>query len=102
MDEKKEGKKNRVGSIAAMRPRDAAKCPELVNPSKVFSLDDPDLEVFNSLPDWVKEKIQSNLEYAGSPLEALLGAKKQKEPKREQEEPAFDPDDQGEEEDAPY
>lgn len=64
-----------IASIAAMRPRDAAKCPELVNPVKVFSLDDPDLEVFNKLPNWIQDKIKSNLNYKGSKLEKLLGGK---------------------------
>ena len=47
--------------------------PELKNQPKLFLLDSPDLEVFGSLPDWVKEKIKSNLEYNGSALEKLLG-----------------------------
>ena len=51
-----------VDSVAPMRARDAAKLPELVNPSRVFDLDNPDMEVFKSFPDWIKEKITSNLE----------------------------------------
>lgn len=62
-----------VGNVAPMRPRDAAKCPDLVNEPRFFDLDDPNLEVFNNLPKWIKEKIQSNLNYKGSKLEALLG-----------------------------
>jgi hypothetical protein len=61
-----------VATISAMRPRDAQQCPELVNPTKVFDLDTPDLEVFNSFPKWIQEEIQGNLNYAGSPLEQLL------------------------------
>ena len=64
-----------VANIAAMRPKDAAKCPPLKNPVKVFDLDAPDVEVFNSFPDWVKEKIQKNLNYNGSALEAALAGK---------------------------
>lgn len=56
----------------AMRPRDAAKCPELVNPTKVFDLDNPDLEVFNALPEWLREKIKSNLNYQHSKLQNAL------------------------------
>lgn len=63
---------NNVGSLSAMRAKDVANAPELVNPVAIFVLDDPDLEVFNKLPQFVREKITSNLDYEGSALEALL------------------------------
>lgn len=107
-----------VASVSSMRPRDAAKCPELQNPARFFDLDDPDLEVFNSFPQWIKEKITTNLEFKGSKLDALLGGKpaakeeeaeEEEAPKKtrgrkaakpvEEEEPPFDADD---EEDNPY
>ena len=62
-----------VSAIAPMRPRDAERTPELVNPSKVFVLDEPDLEVFNSLPEWLRDKIKENLNYEGSALQKLVG-----------------------------
>lgn len=62
-----------VSAIAPMRPRDAERTPELVNPSKVFVLDDPNLEVFNSLPEWLRDKIKENLNYEGSALQKLVG-----------------------------
>lgn len=65
-----------VGSVSTMRPRDAQQCPDLVNPAKVFDLDAPDVDVFTSLPAWIQEKIKGNLNYAGSPLEALLAPDK--------------------------
>lgn len=72
-----------VDSVAPMRARDAAKLPELVNPSRVFDLDNPDMEVFNSFPDWIKEKITSNLTFSGSLLEGLLkGAPAKDQPQR--------------------
>lgn len=46
--------------------------PALVNEARVFHVDDPDLEVYNSLPDWLKEKISGNLRFKGSKLDALL------------------------------
>lgn len=61
-----------VANIATMRPRDAANCPPLVNETKCFDLDAPELEVFNSLPEWIQTKIKSNLKFNGSPLEQLL------------------------------
>ena len=62
-----------IGGLATMRAKDVDKLPELVNPTKLFDLDAPDMEVFNVLPDWVQEKIKGNLEFAGSPLAHLLG-----------------------------
>ena len=47
--------------------------PELVNDAVVWSLDDPDVEQFNKFPDFIKNKILSNLNFAGSVLEARLG-----------------------------
>jgi hypothetical protein len=93
-----------IATISAMRPRDADKCPELVNPSKLLDLDAPDLDVFNALPEWLREKIKGNLNYKGSPLEQLLGgggdrprsAKAAAKPAKA-EEPAAEQD-----EDAPY
>lgn len=77
-----------IAGLSPMRARDVAKCPELKNPTKVFDLSDPNLEVFNSFPDWIKDKIKGNLNFAGSKLEALLGGsdvqrvdKKEEEPK---------------------
>jgi len=64
-----------VGTISAMRPRDAVNCPELKNPTKVFDLDAPDMEAFNTMPKWVQDKIKGNLNYAGSALQKALGDK---------------------------
>jgi hypothetical protein len=64
-----------VANVAAMRPRDAAACPELQNPAKTFDLDAPDMEVYNKLPKWIQEKIQENLTFQGSVLEGVLKGK---------------------------
>lgn len=64
---------NNVQALSAMRAKDAAKAPELKNAPKVFVLDEPDVEVFSSLPDWLQDKIKSNLEYEGSALQKALG-----------------------------
>lgn len=92
-----------IGAVTTMRPKDAAKCPELKNPVKIFDIDVPDMEVFNALPEWIREKIKSNLKFHGSALEKALGGAapvKKEEPKKEapaKENPPFDVD-----EDAPY
>jgi hypothetical protein len=62
-----------IATISAMRPKDADKCPPLVNPTKLLDLDTPDMEVFNSLPEWVREKIKGNLKFQGSALQKMLG-----------------------------
>lgn len=62
-----------IATLSAMRPRDAANCPPLVNPAKMFDLDNPDLEVFNKFPKWIQDKIKANLNYKGSLLEQKLG-----------------------------
>jgi len=66
---------NNVQALSPMRSKDSSKAPELKNEGKVFDLDDPDLTIFNSLPEWIQDKIKGNLEYGGSALEkALEGA----------------------------
>jgi hypothetical protein len=71
---------------ASITAKKAAKLPELINPPQVFLLDEPNLEVFNALPDWLKDKIKDNLEYKGSALEkALKGGKVKEEPEEEPE-----------------
>lgn len=62
-----------VAGTSKMTSKKASKAPELVNEPRVFTLDDPDMEVFNGLPDFLKEKIKGNLEFKGSDLEAALG-----------------------------
>lgn len=62
-----------VAGISAMRAKDAAKLPELVNETISFDLDQPDPEVWKRVPKFLQEKIKANLEYAGSALEKLLG-----------------------------
>lgn len=61
-----------VGNVTVMRAKEAQKAPGLKNEALVFALDNPDMEVFHKLPDWIKDKITSNLEYKHSKLENLL------------------------------
>lgn len=61
-----------VAHVSAMRPKDAAKAPELKNPIKVFVLDAPDMTVFLSLPTWMQDKIKGNLQFEGSALQKAL------------------------------
>ena len=75
---KKDGQERtveKIAGISAMRKKDADKLPELVNEARFFDLDKPDLAIFKAYPEWIQEKIKSNLNYQGSPLEALLDTK---------------------------
>ncbi len=81
-----------IGSIGTMRQKDADKCPELKNPPKVFDLDAPDMEIFGSLPQWVQEKIKSNLNYQGSKLQAAVEGKPQEKPVEKEEAPQEEDD----------
>jgi hypothetical protein len=64
---------NNVAEIAPMRPRQAETAPPLVNEAFSFDVDEPDLDVFNKLPDFLKDKITGNLEFNGSALQEALG-----------------------------
>ena len=64
---------NYISLVNTMRAKDAQKAPELKNEPKVFDFDNPDLEVFNSLPNWLQETIKEALNYPGSKLEKALG-----------------------------
>jgi len=46
---------------------------ELVNDPQLFDFDEPDMDVFNGLPDFLKDKIKGATNFQGSALGALLG-----------------------------
>ncbi len=94
---------NNITNLAPMRDKDAARAPGLVNDPVVFDLEEPDLDVFDKLPEFLQTIIRENLEYAGSTLEAALKArskskggdtkKAEKAPQRAAEEVSDDDDD---------
>jgi len=65
-----------IGNVTP--PMKGIPVPELVNPSKMFDLSEPDLAILGSLPEWVQEKIKSNLEFNGSVLAGMVGGDKPK------------------------
>lgn len=95
---------NKILGASPVRPRDADRMPDLKNDPKFFSLDEPDLEVFNTFPQFLQEIIKGNLEYDGSKLQALLEGKPQKaeKPKKAVEEFEKAGPDVGDGEDAPW
>lgn len=69
----KDGKYNNVSAVTAMRSKEADKAPSLAQEPKVFDMDSPDMEVYGSLSQWVKDIITGGLEFDGSKLAVLLG-----------------------------
>lgn len=91
--ENKEGKTvNDITDVTSITEKKAKKLPELVNEPQVFLLDDPDIDVFNKYPEWLQDKIKSNLEYEGSLLQQLLEGEGKPKPK-----PKVDKDEQEDE-----
>lgn len=90
-----------IGNVASISAKKAAQMNELKNPTKVFDLDDPDMVVFEALPEWIREKIKSNLNFQGSPLQAALdGGKPAAKPAAKKEDvKRIDPEDN---DDNPY
>jgi len=43
-----------------------------VNATAVFDLEEPSLDSFMALPQWLQKKVQENLEFEGSLLKRLL------------------------------
>lgn len=80
----------KVSGLTPMRAKDVLKLGELVNKPVFLDLDAPDKAVFDSLPDWVKDKIRAGLEYKGSAAEKCFGvggkAEAKKEPAKKSEE----------------
>jgi hypothetical protein len=64
---------NNVKGATAMRPKDVAKLPELVNKPKLFEMsDDPDLDIFLSLSNYLQDLVKKGLEFEGSALDIAL------------------------------
>lgn len=81
-----------VGNVTP--PMKGLPVPELKNDPVIFDLDEPDMETYERLPDWVQEKLRKNLEYEGSPLQKLLeGAVSKKEETPEEPESEEDSND---------
>lgn len=68
----------KVLGVSSMRPKEAAKAPELVNKPYLFDFYDPDLDIWEEkIPEWLQEKIKSAVDFDGSALQkALLKAGK--------------------------
>lgn len=69
---------NNVGGVSL--PIKGMVVPELINEAKVFSLEDPDVEVYNALPEWIQEMIRGNLEFQDSLLDKRLRGEPESKP----------------------
>lgn len=64
---------NNVGGVSL--PIKGMVVPDLVNEPRVLSLDQPDKEVFDALPEWIQGIIEEGLDFPGSNAEAVLKGK---------------------------
>jgi hypothetical protein len=64
-----------IASVSAMRPKEAAKAPDLVNEPRIFDFYNPNMEVFNNLPEWLQTKMKEAIDFPGSALEEALERK---------------------------
>lgn len=82
----KEGEEDKiytdVGNITP--PMKGFEVPELKNDPRVFDLEEPDMEVYKLLPQWVQQKLKGNLEFQGSPLQKALGGAQAPAPEKEE------------------
>ena len=92
---------NNVGSVSAMREREKANAPQLVNDAFVVSLDSDDVDAFNSIPKWIQDEMKESLNWEETEMyKALQGeAPKKPEPKEEKKPDPAPQDDDVEDED---
>lgn len=64
--------KEKISAVSGMRAKEAAKAPPLVNEPRIFDFDSPNMEVYETFPDWIKEKLQKALNFKGSALDKML------------------------------
>jgi hypothetical protein len=65
---------NKITNISAMRPKEADKAPALVNPAFLFDFDEPSVEAWAKLPEWLQLTAKKAINFPGSKLEAMLEA----------------------------
>lgn len=79
----KDGKYANIGAVSPEMK--GMTTPDLVNEARLFDMDDPDMEVFNGLPEFLQKKMTGNLEFKGSVLEiAIAGGTAEEAPQQEE------------------
>ncbi len=73
VNEKAKGIYNNIAGVSAMRTKEAEKAPDAVLDTKVFDIDDPDMDVYWSLWPWIRKRMtEDNLDFEGSVLEKAI------------------------------
>lgn len=91
-----------IANVAPISAKKAAAMEDIKNPTKVFDLDEPDMDVFNAFPEWIREKIKGNLNFQGSPLQAALEKGGKQEKVKEQPKKQKAVEQEAEDDDNPY
>lgn len=67
------GGKNKVTAVTT--PMKGLTVPDLQNPTQVFDMDDPDMDVWSKLPQFIKDKVMESENFPDSELAYKLGQK---------------------------
>ena len=78
---------NNIGGVT--QPLKGVPVPDLVNDPVAFDFDEPDLDVFLSMPDWIQGIIKDALNYKGSKLQAAVEGTPVEEPEPEADDEDF-------------
>lgn len=60
--------------VSATRPPKSMVCPDQINPSVVYMIDDRDGGDFKKLPEWIKKKVMASKEWNQPVLEQVPGS----------------------------
>jgi hypothetical protein len=84
----------KVLAVSSMRAKEAAKAPQLVNEPYLFDFYDPDMAIWDKLPEWLQDKLKAAVDFEGGALQkALIAAGKNADaPAKEAEEPVDEDD----------
>lgn len=86
-----------VANTTAMRPRDAAKLPDLQNEGFFFDPSEPVLEYYNQIPTFIQDEMKKALDFPNGPLAKLIGDAPAAAPKKQEK--VEEPDEAEEEND---
>ena len=62
----------KVSAVSAMRDKEAAKAPGLVNEPYLFDFYEPDLDIWDRLPEWIQDTIKGAVDFEGGALQKAL------------------------------
>lgn len=62
----------KIASVSSMRDKEAAKAPPLVNEPYLFDFYEPNLDVYDKLPEWLQDRIREAIDFEDSVLQKAL------------------------------